>query len=955
MNPSDEAPLWQEIKRLREQLDYANERHTAALDNIRKRICELEAKLPSPSTANVVESAASPPPLPKGSLPAPRPKPVIPAPSPAPVRIETVSMAKAQPAPVPEQKEDSSFELDFGKVWFVRIGIVILLTGLVFLGNFAYQNWIREMSNGTRLAALFVCAIALMEMGRRLAAKENLSRFGEVLLAGGMAFFYYCTFAAHHVGRLKVIDSPVFAAVLLFGAAGAIAAVSWLRQTKATAALGFVLAAYSTMLQPIGWMSCVSNILLGAMGLFFMLKPGWSGPGWASMLGSYGAFFGWQVLGATGNTIRTDDTATLWFLPPLWVMFAIPGVLGRFRESLSDRARAWFTGANNALFFLLFSAVWIAHHGDADYWKVAAVFGTALIALGMLGRRQSTTAGGVNIAQGLAVATFALVLKLDGHHLALVLGFESLTLALAAWKYRGKSEAVFSLLAGIGAAFLAIQSNSSIPIWSAAIVAVLVAAASVVTIRIKAVGELFAPFVRFSTILLFIAATLVASHLCLLRLQETASLLTAIGLSGILSHASLILDKKRLQPEIAWAALWFLGISGWLGYQNETVWILAVASVVAIAASWMWHRQPEAEGSEVTLDLAKFPAIPAWAFSLATPFLLWRISVTVSTGYEGIFLFNHLAGLALVVVAIFLRCKRLTATSAILAFFTLVMILMPGALGSGMLFAAAVIAIVSAVILHTPWAKTQTAENFTQPSAVVFRATAFIAYCAAWHRFAPDTWSDWLALSSIALTLAVLFLKRKLLPESVALVTVSVVALAIVTATSPWHLNPQENGWRGITVVIALLSLVLTYRQRPALISDSEVRARAIAGIAGLTCAVTTIWATQMLVWRFGWKPTAVLWTILGFAFVSAGLWQRLHILRVSGFLLLVVSFIKLFTHDVWDFTTFMRVASFIVLGAALILLGLFYNKFADAIKALLDDEKSSMPKLEKPAPDIEE
>ena len=273
--------MWQEIKRLREQLEYAEERHTAALANIRERISELEAKLRTSATTDAVESAAAPPPLPKTVPPAPRPKPVVAGPSPvapvkapAPVKMEPIAVP--EPEPVPEPEEDSSFELDFGKVWFVRIGVVILLTGLVFLGNYAYQNWIREMPNGARLAALFACAVALVETGKRLAAKENLNRFGEVLLAGGMAFFYYCTFAAHHVGRLKVIDSPVLGAVLLFGAAGAIAAVSWMRQAKATAALGFVLAAYSTMLQPIGWMSCVSNILLGAMGLFFMLKPGWS-------------------------------------------------------------------------------------------------------------------------------------------------------------------------------------------------------------------------------------------------------------------------------------------------------------------------------------------------------------------------------------------------------------------------------------------------------------------------------------------------------------------------------------------------------------------------------------------------------------------------------------------------------------------------------------------------------
>ena len=38
------------------------------------------------------------------------------------------------------------------------------------------------------------------------------------------------------------------------------------------------------------------------------------------------------------------------------------------------------------------------------------------------------------------------------------------------------------------------------------------------------------------------------------------------------------------------------------------------------------------------------------------------------------------------------------------------------------------------------------------------------------------------------------------------------------------------------------------------------------------------------------------------------------------------------------------KFASFIVLGAALILLGLFYNKFADVIKTLLDDEKRKEP-----------
>ena len=263
MNPSEEHLLWNEIKRLRRELADLSDRHHAEFSQINARITELEPQLGK--VAGKDAAVAVPPPLPKAAIPKPRAEPVVPEPD-----AERSPSPPITPSPAPLPQPEGSFELDFGKVWFVRIGIVILLTGLVFLGNYAYQNWIREMPNGVRLAALFACAIALVETGRRLANKESLSRFGEVLLAGGMAFFYYCTFAAHHVERLRVIESAAIGAILLSAAALAIAAVSWLRQAKATAVLGLILASYATMLQPIGWMSCLSNLLLGGLGLFFM-------------------------------------------------------------------------------------------------------------------------------------------------------------------------------------------------------------------------------------------------------------------------------------------------------------------------------------------------------------------------------------------------------------------------------------------------------------------------------------------------------------------------------------------------------------------------------------------------------------------------------------------------------------------------------------------------------------
>lgn len=957
MNPSNQSPLWHEINRLRRDLTDLSDRHHTEFMRISIRIADLESQLGKAEA----HTAATPPPLPKAE---PAEKPVL-MPSLAEARLKAIpekaELVPISPAPsippTPLPAPDNSFELDFGKVWFVRIGIVILLTGLVFLGNYAYQNWIREMSNGVRLAALFGCALALVETGRRLAAKESLSRFGEVVLAGGMAFFYYCTFAAHHVGRLRVIESPALGAILLTAAALSIAAVSWLRQAKATAVLGIALASYATMLQPIGWMSCLSNLLLGGLGLFFMLRPGWSGPGWASMLGSYGAFFGWQLLGASGGNVRTDDPATLWFLPPLWIMFAIPGSLNRFRESLSERARAWFTALNNAFFFLLFSGVWLAQNDDENYWKVAAVFGSVLIALGILGRRRNTTAGGVNIGQGLAVATFAIILKLEGQNLALVLAFEALLLAIAALRYRGKCESVFSLLCGLGATGIILAYNDfyhflyghdPIPVWSAALTAILVVSTSVITSMRSGDGSQFAKFTRVSARLLFLAAAFIASQLCLFRLDDPWKIATAILLSGALTIGSLELDVKRRQPEFLWGSLWFLGLAVYLpvvtAYAELATWPLFMAAALSLLGGWFWQHRTK--GAEKLHDPAAYPGLGAYAFAFAAPYFLWLICGKTAGGLllipNDVSLalgLNQLCALLLVPIAIAMRCPRLVRTAAVYSCYALGYLIVLPSENAPMIFGASLLALASAAIVLSPWGKRVVGDDLVVSSSI-FRLSAFISYCTAWHAYAPGAWTDFLALTSIALTIVSVAMKRKMFVECLGFIAIALLGLVFEMFTSPWWRIEEADTWRGVLVVAAMLALIFTYRQRPALIADPQTRKSAIAALAGTTCLVATLWATQMLVWRFGWKPTAVLWTILGFAFVSAGLWQRLHILRVCGFGLLIISFCKLFAIDVWDFTAFMRVVSFIVLGAALILLGLFYNKFSEAIKALLDSER---------------
>ena len=106
----------------------------------------------------------------------------------------------AVPAPS-VAKEKASFEMRLGTYWLVRIGVVMLLTGLVFLGTYAYKNYIDKAGPGGKVALLYVASGLLLGVGRWLEKREkkqSLKNYAQVLFAGGLAAVYFTTYAAHY-------------------------------------------------------------------------------------------------------------------------------------------------------------------------------------------------------------------------------------------------------------------------------------------------------------------------------------------------------------------------------------------------------------------------------------------------------------------------------------------------------------------------------------------------------------------------------------------------------------------------------------------------------------------------------------------------------------------------------------------------------------------------------------
>jgi len=939
-DPSSQAEWRSEFERLRQRLDRLA---MAQLDEVVALRAEFEAlrrrmeasfveesPAPEPEEIAPVESM-EPPEEPALTEPLPSEPEPIPMPPPLPEALCTRQVAAAAAKP---SSAKGSFEQQLGRVWLVRIGIVLLLTGLVLGANWAYKNWIRDLSPGLRLAGLYLCSLLLGGAGYRLAKKDGYRRYGEVLVAGGLAFFYYCTYAAHHVARLRVIDSPVAAAVLLLGAAGVIAAVSWFRQSRATAVMGILLASYATLVQPLDWLAAVSNLILSLIGIALMLRPGWGAPGIAALVGTYAAFGGWQLLGAAGHG-HGDARAALWFLPGSWAIFAVPGMLGRFRDSLGGRGRTWFTAANNGLFFLCFSAVWLARYGGHGFWQVPAVFGLVLLGLGAIGRKRDDAAAASNVGQALAMLSLALVLKLDGHHLVLALAGESLALAVVFHRFRKRAEFVFALLAGLGAAVLAPFQNlpgfAPVPAWSGGLAALGVAAAAVLFRANVSRAENPPPAqVRSGARVLAFAALVLLVFGCLARLPGAWQLPSAAVLAAGFAAVSLICDRARWMPEAAWAS-GILGVTACALLPGaSSVAGLSIALATGLAACAWWHRPvPAKPGFRLAADPADAPQAFAWLFALFVPAvgLRWLGLLPLTPAHELLALVA--TAVALVAIARAVKAVRLETGAQLLTFAALLTLGGKNGRPDWLAFGPALAAAVSLAVVSLR------RDPVPRLPATVARVLLFVAWLVALHHAAPRGFIDLVALSAAA-AFALAWKRRALAPLTAwgwFLVSLGGYLLALLgLGSSRLHGYP----FQGIGLVATAAGIAILTPRVPAKLQAFVGRA-----LPWLACGLFTLWSTDLVVHHYGWKAVVALWTASGFGLVTLGLVLSRVTSRKTGFVLLALALLKLFAVDVWDFSNFMRVVSFLALGLALVLLGFFYHRFAPAVKRLLEEEPS--------------
>ncbi len=877
-----------------------------------------------PAPPSPLSPPLSMPPVPSAA-PLPPPRPLDHTPPPLPEKLAPQIPAPTAPA--------DSIELKLGTYWLARIGIVILLTGFVFLGNYAYHHIVPMLGPWGKLALLGLGGAVLSAAGLWLErGRESMRNYARVLLAGGAATFYYTAYAAHFVAQLRVIESPLLGGALLLALAGGFLWFAERRRSQSLALSAILLSYYTAAINPIGTFALFSNLLLTVVAVILLVRHRWVAISFVSLAATYGTYGFWRLhaLVATGAG-GSEFGMALGFLAGYWLLFTVAVFVAK-SDALPPFARTAFLTVNNAALFT-YAALLFSVHRPADFWLFALGYGVVLIVLAALAARrqpEQRAFDGAYLAQGLALFALGCAAKLSGPQLATVFAVESavlLTLSRARHRWLYEISAALTALAAFGLALDGIEKNPAFVLSLGGTVAALLLFDAWWLKQIR--GELAALKISFRALgfaLLGLGLTGVVIWKTALPTWQPAALTTA-ALVCALSIRALRLPEIALPGQV----FLFVGVGTFLvrhlELAPEPMWGPWPLVGIALALTHWWQRQR-------TLPLGTEPAAVlqlACASSAVATGIGW---LHVLHRGEGWLYATSAAALATLLYGAATRAWAVALVGQLFTALSVQAFLSGVFLGRSVGSHAALAPIVNLAAtsflvsrLVGPRFSALPAGANLAPLALIYRLAAN-ALLAAWAFAFVDP--AWLTVFFATLGAAQLFGGSLLRDRERSFTGVAFAALAFAIFWTPVG---TSIAWRDL---LAILAVPASVRLGQRFAGETALPHPVRNGLVAAALASVWLWLTRYVTVHYTSSGLTPAWALLALAVFVAGLVLRERVYRLGGFVLLALAVGRVFLVDVWQLETLYRILSFLILGGVLLLLGYLYNRFADTIRRWL-------------------
>ncbi len=342
--------------------------------------------------------------------------------------------------------EEANAEVRLAAWWATRVGALLAVIGVVFLGVYVSRNtapWVR-------LLELCTVTGGVIALGSWL--ERKLPKFGAVIFGAGLALAYFTAFAAYGVAPVKVIDNPLVASGCELVVVTAILALSWRRNSELVAtmavALGYVTAFLALRGGPPGFGPWVV-LALGAAAVTLRLAKTWTAPGAVAMP------FAWLFLAAAafapaGGAIMATDAVWIWTTMYAALFFSMDWLAVLRGRELGTFDRAWqMTNASLAVVVGFFAALQVAGSALTEfYFGSAALLLLATWAWQRVGVRALVP---VLACKAAGLVALGIIHVCHGHGRSLALLAQAFVLLVSARQSQMKSLRVATWVAGAAA------------------------------------------------------------------------------------------------------------------------------------------------------------------------------------------------------------------------------------------------------------------------------------------------------------------------------------------------------------------------------------------------------------------------------------------------------------------------------------------------------------------------
>lgn len=959
MNDSEKSEL-NELK----QRQLSLERQLVALATDIRRLELRSAPVQSPVAGRVeasqgrppeqkVATAAVPPPLPSSLHGIARPAvPITPKPEAMPSVSDFAHKLGGQARPPGDRtipappllseagatgEAKASFEMRLGTYWLVRIGAVLILTGLTFFGNLAYQN----MGATGKVLLLYLASGLLLGAGawwQRKSAKESLQNYAQVLFAGGLAAVYFTTYAAHHLPALRVIHSAILDGALLLGWAAFIAWIADRRKSELLALFATGLAYYTSIITPVTGFTLYSNLVLTLAALFFLVRNRWAGLSWASLIATYAAYAWWRFYhGVEGWRWARPDEG-LWlgasFLFSYWLIFTVAVFLSKHKAIAGERRAAFLTFNNGALFTLFLLTMIQVNEGR--FWQFSLGYGAVLLVMAELARRflgNEPITKNTYLTQGLVLVTVGFVSKYTGLQLALVLAAESVMLFILGTLRRNiflQTGAYISGAMAMAWGMDGLERNDPDGLWLGVSLGALMALNAFWSHwkMLWADKRELRPVTSYFTglaLVMWVATTWFNT--------TTENFPIVLALEAAVLTASIYVLRVR-EIALLGQGLLLLGQAAWVvrfgGPANFPPWWNPLVMIgITLALCHWWQRQK----TVVTTGASSTVLQTTYAVALVALVLVWLEPHNSPASWM---LTTSLLAVGVTVYGVITRAWPLAACAQLFLLVSCSAFAFRLVTGKvEWFFPLAPVAALSALSFATwQWFKHKPGANQQVRGALLRLAQLYrwvaIGMTICWvNQYVTERERFWVfALLGVG---AFLFAGWRRSREAV-LCSAAFTATGLATL---WLVLPRAD-WVYFPTLLAVLALLAQQQLARRFVERFELS----EGIqnAIIVCAGLTLWrwvSHWVQLGPGGFYLTAS-WSVLAFLLLGCGVALREKMYRWMGLGMLAAALGRVVIFDVWHLEMFYRVLSFMALGIVLVVLGFIYNKYQDKLRQWL-------------------